>query len=129
MHGLPEGAEKSAGGEASLGEREPPYQAYNVIPTQGRMPKICEKHSPSLGISWLGAPMFHRLWAHAPPKHQRTFLSSLHHTSVNSNPLPIPLPKTNAPIRSNAPSCQVHLRYILVRVAPPSPDRFRTLDL
>ena len=52
----PEGAEKPAEGKASLGEREPPCQSHDVIPIQGRMPKVCRKHSPSLGISWLGAP-------------------------------------------------------------------------
>ncbi len=48
---------------------------------------------------------------HTPPKNLRTLSSSPHHTSIQSNPfpiplLPIPLPKTNAPFRpqpSNTP--------------------------
>ena len=169
MHGLPEGAEKPAEGKASLGEREPPCQSHDVIPIQGRMPKVCRKHPPSLGMSWLGAPPStaapvarpclnhgthpaapwpskedpHDLLKRPSPPHHTSIKSPAAHSFANTflcrkKALPFP-PSTLSPTHSCAkktphlpprpPSCQVHLRYILVRLAPPSPDRFRTHDL
>jgi|GEM_PF-2978777 len=69
---------------------------------------------------------------HTPPKYQRTFSSSPHHTSIKPNPLPIPLPKTNAPIRpqpDHPPSPRCILDTSLCAFERPPSDRFKHPDL
>lgn len=125
--------------------------ARSVLPLQGgshggelRCPSGSGRTSPQHHFAT--HPVINQHTSPSPPHHTsiksptahsfaNTFLcrkTALPFRPSTSSPFPllsIPLPKTNAPIRPHAPSLQVHFRYILVRVSPPWPDRFKHPDL
>ena len=53
LHLLLKGAEKLAGGEARLAEREPPDSREQCAQDQGRMPEVCESRAKTPRKRWV----------------------------------------------------------------------------